>query len=161
MKKLFLRLLTALSALQAGRVFSVDSITIIASCKEDSDIVAAALEIIKKHSDSRKWHKIITENIRRILVSRNKYLPPFCVWHNTKQLSLKRDFIQNTTPLITASMLINYAILLRDDLPPYSACAIEEQLRFLATSDTVACQTMINYYRQLKHDFTFSLPSGS
>ena len=62
-----------------------------------------------------------------------------------------------TTPLICASMLVNYACLLRDELPPYAVSAIDEQLRFLAAEDTASCQVMIDYYRKLGHDFTFEL----
>ena len=32
-----------------------------------------------------------------------------------------------------------------------------EQLRFLAAEDTASCQLMIDYYRELGHDFTFKL----
>ncbi|MBR2509451.1 MAG: hypothetical protein IKB71_06855, partial [Lentisphaeria bacterium] len=60
----------------------------------------------------------------------------------------------DTTSLICASMLVNYACLLRDELPPYAVSAIDEQLRFLATEDTASCQVMIDYYRELGHDFT-------
>ena len=51
-------------------------------------------------------------------------------------------------------MLVNYACLLRDKLPPYAVSAIDEQLRFLAAEDTASCQVMIDYYRELGHDFT-------
>jgi hypothetical protein len=82
---------------------------------------------------------------------------PKPVWHNKKQLVLRHDFIAGTTPLICASMLVNYACLLRDNLPPYASCAIDEQLRFLAVNDTASCKLMIDYYHQLGHDFTFEL----
>ena len=54
-------------------------------------------------------------------------------------------------------MLVNYACLLRDKLPPYAVSAIDEQLRFLAAEDAASCQLMIDYYRELGHDFTFEL----
>ena len=54
-------------------------------------------------------------------------------------------------------MLVNYACLLRDELSPYAVSAIDEQLRFLAAEDTASCQVMIDYYRELGHDFTFEL----
>ena len=85
------------------------------------------------------------------------HLPPFCVWHKKKQLVLRRDFLAGTTPLICASMLVNYACLLRDELPPYAESAIDEQLRFLAAEDSASYQLMIDYYRELGHDFTFEL----
>jgi len=81
-------------------------------------------------------------------------LPPFCVWHKKKQLVLRRDFLADTTSLICASMLVNYACLLRDELPPYAVSAIDEQLRFLAAEEPASCQVMIDYYRKLGHNFT-------
>ena len=54
-------------------------------------------------------------------------------------------------------MLVNYACLLRDELSPYAVSAIDEQLRFLAAEDAASCQLMIDYYRELGHDFTFEL----
>ena len=51
-------------------------------------------------------------------------------------------------------MLVNYACLLRDKLPPYAVSAIDEHLRFLAAEDTASCQLMIDCYRKLGHDFT-------
>ena len=154
MKTLILRIITAWAALRAGRAFPVVSISIIASCQADADIVANALALLKEHQKNSRYYQLVTENIRMILVARNRHLPPFCVWHKKKQLVLRRDFLADTTSLICASMLVNYACLLRDNLPPYASCAIDEQLRFLAVNDTASCQLMIDYYRQLGHDFT-------
>ena len=157
MKNLILRIITAWAALRAGKVFAADNISVIASCREDADIITGALKVLKAHTGNAEHYNLVTENIRMILLSRNRHLPPFCVWHNKKQLVLRHDFIAGTTPLICASMLVNYACLLRDNLPPYASCAIDEQLRFLAVNDTASCQLMIDYYHQLGHDFTFEL----
>ena len=156
-KRLILKLLTAFSALRAGKVFPADSISVIASCQEDADIIAEALKILKAQPENHKWYQLVTENIRMVLLSNNRHLPPFCVWYKKKQLVLRRDFLADTTPLICASMLVNYACLLRDKLPPYAVSAIDEQLRFLAAEDAASCQLMIDYYRELGHDFTFEL----
>ena len=158
-KRLILKLLTAWAALRAGKVFTADTISVIASCQADADIIAGALKLLKDDPENCQHYQLVTENIRMILVARNRHLPPFCVWHNKliKQLVLRHDFIAGTTPLICASMLVNYACLLRDKLPPYASCAIDEQLRFLAVNDTASCQLMIDYYHQLGHDFTFKL----
>ena len=156
-KRLILKLLTAFSALRAGKVFTVDLISVIASCREDADIIAGALKVLKTHTGNAEHYNLVTENIRMILVARNRHLPPFCVWHKKKQLVLRRDFLADTTSLICASMLVNYACLLRDKLPPYAVSAIDEQLRFLAAEDAASCQVMIDYYRKLGHDFTFEL----
>ena len=136
---------------------SVDTSSVIASYREDADIIARALKVLKTHTGNAEHYNLVTENIRMILVARNRHLPPFCVWHKKKQLVLRRDFLAGTTPLICASMLVNYACLLRDNLPPYAVPAIDEQLRFLAAEDAVSCQVMIDYYRELGHDFTFEL----
>ena len=159
MKKLYLLVITAWAALRAGKVFAADNISVIASCREDADIITGALKVLKAHTGNAEHYNLVTENIRMILVARNRHLPPFCVWHNKliKQLVLRHDFIAGTTPLICASMLVNYACLLRDNLPPYAVSAIDEQLRFLAVNDTASCQLMIDYYHQLGHDFTFEL----
>ena len=151
-----MRMLTAFSALRAGKVFSVDTISVIASCREDADIIAGALKVLKAHTGNAEHYNLVTENIRMILVARNRHLPPFCVWYKTKPLVLRRDFLADTTPLICASMLVNYACLLRDNLPPYAVSAIDEQLRFLAAEDAASCQVMIDYYREFGHDFTDS-----
>ena len=155
MKTLILRIITAFSALRAGKVFPADTISVIASCQEDADIITEALKLLKDDLKNCQHYQLVTENIRMILLSRNRHLPPFCVWYKKKQLVLRRDFLAGTTPLICASMLVNYACLLRDNLPPYASCAIDEQLRFLAANDTASCQLMIDYYHQLGHDFTF------
>ena len=157
MKKLYLLVITAWAALRAGKVFAADNISVIASCREDADIIAGALNVLKTHTGNAEHYNLVTENIRMILVARNRHLPPFCVWHKKKQLVLRRDFLAGTTPLICASMLVNYACLLRDKLPPYAVSAIDEQLRFLAAEDAASCQVMIDYYRELGHDFTFEL----
>ena len=154
-----MRMLTAFSALRAGKVFAADNISVIASCREDADIITGALKVLKAHTGNAEHYNLVTENIRMILVARNRHLPPFCVWHKKKQLVLRRDFLADTTPLICASMLVNYACLLRDNLPPYAVSAIDEQLRFLAVEDAASCQLMIDYYRELGHDFTFELSS--
>lgn len=115
MKTLILRIITAFSALRAGKVFPVDNISVIAYCQEDSDIIAGALKVLKAHAGGNaEYYDLVTENIRMILVARNRHLPPFCVWHKKKQLVLRRDFLADTTSLICASMLVNYACLLRD-----------------------------------------------
>ena len=152
-----MRMLTAFSALRAGKVFAADNISGIASCREDADIIAGALKVLKAHTGNAEHYNLVTENIRMILVARNRHLPPFCVCHKSKQLVLRRDFLADTTPLICASMLVNYACLLRDNLPPYAVSAIDEQLRFLAAEEPASCQVMIDYYRKLGHDFTFEL----
>ena len=157
MKTLIVRIITAFSALRAGKVFAADNISVIASCREDADIITGALKVLKTHTGNAEHYKLVTENIRMILVARNRHLPSFCVWHKTKQLVLRRDFLADTTSLICASMLVNYACLLRDNLPPYAVSAIDEQLRFLAAEDTASCQVMIDCYRELGHDFTFEL----
>ena len=157
MKKLYLLVITAWAALRAGKVFPADTISVIASCQEDADIIAEALKILKAQPENHKWYQLVTENIRMVLLSNNRHLPPFCVWYKTKQLVLRRDFLADTTSLICASMLVNYACLLRDELSPYAVSAIDEQLRFLAAEDAVSCQLMIDYYRKLGHDFTFEL----
>ena len=154
MKTIILRIITAFSALRAGIVFAADNISVIASCREDADIIAEALKVLKTHTGNAEHYNLVTENIRMILVARNRHLPPFCVWHKKKQLVLRRDFLADTTSLICASMLVNYACLLRDNLPPYAVSAIDEQLRFLAAEDAASCQVMIDYYRELGHDFT-------
>ena len=156
MKNLILRIITAFSALRAGKVFAADNISVIASCREDADIIAGALKVLKTHTGNAEHYNLVTENIRMILVARNRHLPPFCVWHKKKQLVLRRDFLADTTSLICASMLVNYACLLRDKLRPYAESAINEQLRFLAAEDAVSCLVMIDYYRELGHDFTDS-----
>ena len=156
MKNLILRIITAFSALRAGKVFAADNISVIASCREDADIITGALKVLKTHTGNAEHYNLVTENIRMILVARNRHLPPFCVWHKKKQLVLRRDFLADTTSLICASMLVNYACLLRDKLPPYTVSAIDEQLRFLAAEDAASCQLMIDYYRELGHDFTES-----
>ena len=155
-KRLILKLLTAFSALRAGKVFAADNISVIASCREDADIIAGALKVLKAHTGNAEHYNLVTENIRMILVARNRHLPPFCVWHKKKQLVLRRDFLADTTSLICASMLVNDACLLRDKLPLYAESAINEQLRFLAAEDDASCQLMIDYYRELGHDFTES-----
>ena len=157
MKNLCNICITAWAALWAGKVFTVDSISVIASCQADADIIAGALNVLKAHTGNAEHYQLVTENIRMILLSRNRHLPPFCVWYKKKQLVLRRDFLAGTTSLICASMLVNYACLLLDNLPPYASCAIDEQLRFLAVNDTTSCQLMIDYYHQLGHDFTFEL----
>ena len=157
MKNLCIICITAWAALRAGKVFAADNISVIASCREDADIIAGALKLLKDAPENCQHYQLVTENIRMILLSRNRHLPPFCVWHNKKQLVLRHNFIAGTTPLICASMLVNYACLLRDNLPPYASCAIDEQLRFLAVNDTASCQLMIDYYHQLGHVFTFEL----
>ena len=157
MKKLYLLVITAWAALRAGKVFSVDTISVIASCQEDADIIAGALKVLKTHTGNAEHYNLVTENISMILLSRNRHLPPFCVWYKKKQLVLRRDFLADTTSLICASMLVNYACLLRDKLPPYAVSAIDEQLRFLAVEDAASCQLMIDYYHQLGHVFTFKL----
>ena len=157
MKNLCNICITAFSALRAGKVFSVDTISVIASCQEDADIIAGALKVLKTHTGNAEHYNLVTENISMILLSRNRHLPPFCVWYKKKQLVLRRDFLADTTSLICASMLVNYACLLRDNLPPYAVSAIDEQLRFLAAEDAVSCQLMIDYYRELGHYFTFEL----
>ena len=157
MKNLILRIITAFSALRAGKVFAADNISVIASCREDADIITGALKVLKAHTGNAEHYNLVTENIRMILVARNRHLPPFCVWYKKKQLVLRRDFLADTTSLICASMLVNYACLLRDNLPPYAVSAIDEQLRFLAAEDAVSYQLMIDYYRELGHDFTFEL----
>ena len=156
MKTLILRIITAFSALRAGKVFAADNISVIASCREDADIIAGALRVLKTHTGNAEHYNLVTENIRMILVARNRHLPPFCVWYKKKQLVLRRDFLAGTTPLICASMLVNYACLLRDELPPYAVSAIDEQLRFLAAEEPASSQVMIDYYRKLGHDFTES-----
>ena len=156
-KRLILKLLTAFSVLRAGKVFAADNISVIASCWEDADIIAGALKVLKAHTGNAEHYNLVTENIRMILVARNRYLPSFCVWPKSKQLVLRRDFLADTTSLICASMLVNYACLLRDKLPLYAVSAIDEQLRFLAVNDAASCQLMIDYYRELGHDFTFEL----
>ena len=156
-KRLILKLLTAFSALRAGKVFAADNISVIASCREDADIIARALKVLKAHTGNAEHYNLVTENIRMILVARNRHLPSFCFWYKSKQLVLRRDFLADTTSLICASMLVNYACLLRDNLPPYAVSAINEQLRFLAAEDAVSCQVMIDYYRELGHAFTFKL----
>jgi hypothetical protein len=157
MKKLYLLVITAWAALRAGKVFPADTISVIASCQEDADIIAGALKVLKTHTGNAEHYNLVTENIHMVLLSNNRHLPPFCVWHKKKQLVLRRDFLAGTTPLICASMLVNYACLLRDELPPYAVSAIDEQLRFLAAEDAASCQVMIDYYRELGHDFTFKL----
>ena len=42
MRRFLLRMLTAFSALRAGKVFAADNISVIASCREDADIIAGA-----------------------------------------------------------------------------------------------------------------------
>ena len=156
MKNLILRIITAWAALRAGKVFAADNISVVASCREDADIITGALTVLKTHTGNAEHYNLVTENIRMILVARNRHLPPFCVWHKKKQLVLRRDFLADTTSLICASMLVNYACLLRDELSPYAVSAIDEQLRFLAAEDAAFCQVMIDYYRELGHDFTES-----
>ena len=156
MKTLILRIITAWAALRAGKVFAADNISVIASCREDTDIITGALKLLKDDPENCRHYQLVTENIRMILVARNRHLPPFCVWYKKKQLVLRRDFLAGTTPLICASMLVNYACLLRDELPPYAVSAIDEQLRFLAAEEPASCQVMIDYYWKLGHDFTES-----
>ena len=151
MKNLCNICITAFSALRAGKVFAADNISVIASCREDADIITGALKVLKAHTGNAEHYNLVTENIRMILVARNRHLPSFCF------LVLRRDFLADTTSLICASMLVNYACLLRDKLPPYAVSAIDEQLRFLAAEDAASCQVMIDYYHQLGHDFTFKL----
>ena len=157
MKNLCIICITAWAALRAGKVFTADTISVITSCREDADIIAGALKLLKDDPENCQHYQLVTENIRMILVARNRHLPPFCVWHKKKQLVLRRDFLTGTTPLICASMLVNYACLLRNELPPYAVSTIDEQLRFLAAEDAASCQLMIDYYRELGHDFTFEL----
>ena len=125
MKKLYLLVITAWAALRAGKVFPADTISVIASCQEDADIIAEALKILKTQPENHKWYQLVTENIRMVLLSNNRHLPPFCVWYKKKQLVLCRDFLADTTSLICASMLVNYACLLRDNLLPYAVSAID------------------------------------
>ena len=47
MKPLILRIITAFSALRAGKVFAADNISVIASCREDADIITGALKVLK------------------------------------------------------------------------------------------------------------------
>ena len=102
MRSFLLRMLTAFSALRAGKVFAADNISVIASCREDADIITGALKVLKTHTGNAEHYNLVTENIRMILVARNRHLPPFCVWHKKKQLVLRRDFLADTTPLICA-----------------------------------------------------------
>ena len=76
-KRLIIKLLTAFSALRAGKVFAADNICVIASCREDADIIAGALKVLKAHTGNAEHYNLITENIRMILVARNRHLPPF------------------------------------------------------------------------------------
>ena len=154
MKNLCNICITAWAALRAGKVFTADTISVIASCQADADIITGALKVLKAHTGNAEHYNLVTENIRMILVARNRHLPSFCFWYKSKQLVLRRDFLADTTSLIYASMLVNYACLLRDNLPPYAVSAIDEQLRFLAENDTVSCKIMSDYYRKLGHDFT-------
>ena len=105
MKPLIFRIITAFSALRAGNVFAADNICVIASCREDADIITGALKVLKAYTGNAEHYNLITENIRVVLLSNNRHLPPFCVWYKKKQLVLRRDFLADTTSLICASML--------------------------------------------------------
>ena len=80
MKTLILRIITAWAALRAGKVFTVDTISVIASCQADADIIAGALKLLKDDPENCQHYQLVTENIRMILLSRNRHLPPFCVY---------------------------------------------------------------------------------
>ena len=45
-KQLILKLHTAFSVLRAGKVFAADNISVIASCREDADIITGNLDTI-------------------------------------------------------------------------------------------------------------------
>ena len=72
-----MRMLTAFSALRAGKVFPADSISVIASCREDADIIAGALKLLKDDPENCRHYQLVTENVRMILLSRKRHLPPF------------------------------------------------------------------------------------
>ena len=115
MKNLILRIITAFSALRAGKVFTVDNISVIASCQEDADIFFDVLRFIKSHPQNDEYYNLITENIRMVLVSRNQKLPPFCVWYKTKQLQLRTDFFAEKSLNARFELLVKYAVALRDN----------------------------------------------
>ena len=66
-KRLILKLLTAFSALRAGKVFTVDTISVIASCQANADIIAGALKLLKDDPENYRHYQLVTENIRMIL----------------------------------------------------------------------------------------------
>jgi hypothetical protein len=108
-------MLTAFSALRAGKVFDADNISVIASCQEDADIFFDVLRFIKSHPQNDEYYNLITENIRMVLVSRNQKLPPFCVWYKTKQLQLRTDFFAEKSLNERTDLLVKYAVALRDN----------------------------------------------
>ncbi|MBR1965511.1 MAG: hypothetical protein IKA22_02760 [Lentisphaeria bacterium] len=115
MKNLILRIITAWAALRAGKVFDADNISVIASCREDADIFFDVLRFIKSHQQNDEYYNLITENIRIVLVSRNHKLPPFCLWHKTKQLQLRTDFFAEKSLNERSDLLVKYAVALRDN----------------------------------------------
>ena len=67
MKTLILRIITAWAALRAGKEFTVDTISVIASCQADADIIAGALKLLKDDPENCRHYQLVTENIRMIL----------------------------------------------------------------------------------------------
>ena len=67
MKNLCNICITAWAALRAGKVFTVDTISVIASCQADADIIAGALKLLKDDPENYLHYQLVTENIRMIL----------------------------------------------------------------------------------------------
>ena len=68
-KRLILKLLTAFSALRAGKVFTVDTISVIASCQANADIIAGALKLLKDDPENYRHYQLVTENIGFVFVN--------------------------------------------------------------------------------------------
>ena len=115
MKNLILRIITAFSALRAGKVFDADNISVIASCQEDADIFFDVLKFIKSQPENNEYYNLITENIRMVLISRNQKLPPFCVWYKTKQMQLRTDFFAEKSLNERSDLLVKCAVAVRDN----------------------------------------------
>ena len=60
MKTIILRIITAFSALRAGKVFAADNISVIASCQEDADIITGALKVLKAHTGNAEHYNLVT-----------------------------------------------------------------------------------------------------
>ena len=67
MKNLCIICITAWAALRAGKVFTADTISVIASCQADADIIAGAMKLLKDDPENCRHYQLVTENIRMIL----------------------------------------------------------------------------------------------
>lgn len=126
---------------------TVEDVLVLSTDKNITSTISSSFDLLKQYSNRNvSWIGLVKNSINFLFV--NHAHDQNVVFYRPKIVCVYDPYINKSSPLFFASMLVRWASILQDNLDYDSAEAKKKQLDFLSSVATIESEEIIKHLRK-------------